>query len=89
MSILLPVDIYEYYAVSVPIARIPVYDYDDGTPSEGEFEEAQGNSAIVIVTSEKETVLNITLTQTVAITAEDLLQQIPGGELTGWYFFLL
>ena len=87
--VLLPVDIYEYYAVSVPIARIPVYDYDDGTPSEGEFEEAQGNSAIVIVTSEKETVLNITLTQTVAITAEDLLQQIPGGELKAGISFIV
>ena len=81
-SILLPVETYEYYAVSVPIAKIPVYDYDDGTPNEGEYEEAQGNSAIVIVTSAKETLLNITLTQTVTINAEDLLQQIPGGEFT-------
>ena len=78
--ILLPVETYEYYAVSVPIAKIPVYDYDDGTGNNEEFEEPQGNSAIVIVTSERETFLNITLTQTVEITAEDLLLQIPEGK---------
>ena len=88
-SILLPVETYEYYAVSVPIAKIPVYDYDDGTPNEGEYEEALGNSAIVIVTSERETLLNITLTQTVAITAEDLLEQIPGGEFTAGNLFTI
>ena len=78
--ILLPVETYEYYAVSVPIAKIPVYDYDDGTDNDEAFEETQGNSAIVIVTSERETVLNITLTQTVKITAEDLWLQIPEGK---------
>ena len=72
--ILLPVETYEYYAVSVPMAKIPVY---NGMANEKVFEETQGNSAIVIVTSERETVLNITLTQTVKITAEDLLLQIP------------
>ena len=88
-SILLPVETYEYYAVSVPIARIPVYDYDDGTDNDEAFEEAQGNSAIVIVTSAKETVLNITLTQNVIITAKDLLEQIPGGEFTAGNSFIV
>ena len=78
--ILLPVETYDYYAVSVPIAKIPVYDYDNGMSNDEEFKEPQGNSAIVIVTSERETVLNITLTQTVEITAEDLLLQIPEGK---------
>ena len=86
-SILLPVETYEYYAVSVPRAKM--YDYDDGTPNEGEYEEVQDNSAIVIVTSAKETLLNITLTQTVTITAEDLLQQIPGGEFTAGNAFIV
>ena len=78
--VLLPVETYEYYAVSVPMAKIPVYVYDDGTANDEAFEESQGNSAIVIVTSERETVLNVTLTQTVEITAEDLLLQIPEGK---------
>ena len=72
--ILLPVETYEYYAVSVPMAKIPVYN-DIANESK-----TQGNSAIVIITSERETVLNITLTQTVEITAEDLLLQIPEGK---------
>ena len=69
--ILLPVETYEYYAVSVPMA---VY---NGTAN---AEALQDNSGIVIITSERETVLNITLTQTVEITAEDLLLQIPEGK---------
>ena len=78
--VLLPVETYEYYAVSVPMAKIPVYVYDDGTSNDEAFEETQGNSAIVIVTSERDTLLNITLTQTVKITAKDLLLQIPEGK---------
>jgi hypothetical protein len=76
----LPVDIYEYYAISVPVARIPLadtedYDYD----YEGEFEDPLGNSAIVIVTTDDDTELTISLTQTVMITAQDLLLQVPSG----------
>ena len=69
--IYLPVFVYEYYAISVPIA-VP----GDG---EDEFKEPQGNSAIVIVMTERDTELSISLTQRVAITAQDLLQQVPEG----------
>ena len=69
--IYLPVLVYEYYAISVPIA-VP----GDG---EEEFKEPQGNSAIVIVTTERDTELSISLTQRVAITAQDLVQQVPEG----------
>lgn len=64
--IFLPDAGYEYYAVSVPKAAIPFpvddyYDYDDTVlPPEG-------NSAIVIVITEDNTVLEITLTQDVSI----------------------
>ncbi len=71
--VFLPVQVYEYYAVSVPRAKIPEPDYD------GEVQEPLGNSAIVIVTTEKDTELTITLTQNVLITAQDLLEQIPKG----------
>ena len=74
--IILPVSDYEYYAISVPLARIPVPDDDD---YDYEFEQPQGNSAIVIVTTERDTELSISLTQRVAITAQDLLQQVPEG----------
>ncbi len=74
----LPVVNYEYYAISVPVARIPV---DDDYAYEGEeFQPPVGNSAIIIVTSENDTELTITLTQDVSITAPDLLQQVPEGE---------
>ena len=74
--IYLPVIDYEYYAISVPIARIPVPEYED---YDYEFVQPQGNSAIVIVTTERNTELSISLTQRVAITAQDLLQQVPEG----------
>ena len=76
----LPVRVYEYYAVSVPLAQVPVDRVEDDYEINEEFEAPQGNSTIVIVTSEQSTQVNITLTQNVSITAPDLLQQIPGGK---------
>ena len=66
---------YEYYAVSVPILRVPI-DYDDPT-DEQEFSDPLGNSAIVMVASEDDTIITLNLTQTVDISAaEDLINQI-------------
>ena len=75
----LPVENYEYYAISVPVAQIPRedegdYEYDD------EFVPTLGNSAMVIVTTEEDTELTISLTQSVDITAQDLLDQVPQGK---------
>ena len=61
-----------------------MYDYDDGTDNDEAFEEAQGNSAIVIVTSAKETVLNITLTQNVIITAKDFIRADSWRRVYSW-----
>ena len=78
----LPNNGYEYYAVSVPISQIRItldedYEYPD---FDKEFEDIEGNSAIVIVTTEENTVLEITLTQDVAVNiADDLKNQIPKG----------
>ena len=77
----LPVDsYYEYYGVSTPIAEIPVvidpdYDYE----YDNLFNLIQGNSVLLIITCEDNTELNITLTQSVEITAPDLLQQVSSG----------
>ena len=71
-----PVAAYEYYAVSVPQSFIvlpPVPDY----PDYEDVLDPQGNSAIVIVTTEENTVLNVTLTQNVSISgASDIVGQI-------------
>ena len=78
----LPVSAYEYYAVSVPLARVPSPDYDVGDydyKNDDDFRSPEGNSAIVIVTTEKDTELTITLSRNVTVTAQDLLAQVPGG----------
>ena len=79
----LPVKMYEYYAVSVPVAKIPEPEYDDyeyeDYMNDNEFQPPIGNSAIVIVTTEIDTELTMTLTQNVTITAANLLEQVPGG----------
>ncbi len=68
---------YEYYAVSVPISRIPKQDED----YPGEFLDIGGRSALVIVTTEDDTTLQITLTQNVDLLADDLKAQVPKGEI--------
>lgn len=80
----LPVEsYYEYYAVSVAAAQIPVVLEDDYYGLDYElddpFEPTQGDSVILIITCEDDTELNITLTQAVHITAPDLLTQVPSG----------
>ena len=82
----LPSATYEYYAVSVPISQIPIeLDYDDDyyTDMDQEFEDIEGNSAIVIVTTEDDTTLQITLTQSIRKVdlGDDLKEQIPKGEI--------
>ena len=71
---------YEYYAVSTRAAEIPVEieDYENGD-SDYLFEPNQGDSVLLIITCEKNTEQNITLTQSVDITASDLLLQVPSG----------
>ena len=56
---------YEYYTVSVPIAKIPIVldDYESDYVLDSNFEPIQGNSVFLIVTCEADTELNITLTQ--------------------------
>ena len=58
---------YEYYAVSVPAARIPVeiVDYGDYEVDDS-IEPIRGNSVFLIITCEADTELNITLTQDVS-----------------------
>ena len=78
----MPTHYYEYYAVSVPISQIPVqldYDYGDDM----RFEGIEGNSAIVIVTTEDDTTLQITLTQSIRKVdlGDDIKKQIPKGEI--------
>lgn len=68
---------YEYYAVSVPISQIPERDVD----YPGEFLDIEGRSALVIVTTEDDTTLQITLTQNVDLLADDLKAQVPKGEI--------
>ena len=63
---------YEYYAVSVPRARIPVEeeDYDDDDydySSDSSIEPILGNSVFIVVTNEADTDLNITLTQDIEV----------------------
>lgn len=73
--VFLPDTGYEYYAVSVPKSAIPVddyYDYDGPSVLPPE-----GNSAIVIVTTEDNTELEVTLTQDVSVSgAADIRTQI-------------
>ena len=72
----LPVQGYEYYAVSVPKARLPV---ETGRGGQG-VGAPQGKSAIVIVTTEENTDISITLTQSITnIDANDIMNQIGGG----------
>jgi len=73
----LPVEYYEYYAVSVPFARTPLPDYETDYENDEEFEAPLGNSAIVLVTTEEETKLTINLTQNFTVTADDIKDQIP------------
>jgi len=56
---------YEYYAVSVPVANVPVAleDYELDYELDNSFEPIRGNSVLLIVTCEADTELNITLTQ--------------------------
>ncbi|XP_064388263.1 uncharacterized protein LOC135336419 isoform X3 [Halichondria panicea] len=79
-----PSDGYEYYAVSVPISQIQErqddYEDDDYTPA-SEFLGIEGRSALVIVTTEDDTTLQITLTQNVDLFADDLKDQVPKGEI--------
>ena len=67
---------YEYYAVSVPAARIPVeiVDYGDYEVDDS-IEPIRGNSVFLIITCEADTELNITLTQDVGMNAPDI--EIP------------
>ena len=69
---------YEYYAVSVPKARLEV-----NRPGLGNavLADVQGKSAIVIVTTEDNTDISITLTQNITnIDANDIMSQIGGGD---------
>ncbi len=70
---------YEYYAVSVPISQIP--EQDEDYPDASEFLDIEGRSALVIVTTEDDTTLQITLTQNVDLEADDLKDQVPKGEI--------
>ena len=73
----LPVSGYEYYAVSVPKARLTF------GPIGGQqtVADIQGKSAIVIVTTEDNTDVSITLTQDIRnIDANDIMSQIGGGD---------
>lgn len=76
----LPVEIYEYYAISVSLAKIALPDDEEYDYDYEAFEEPLGNSAIVIITTETDTELTISLTQSVTITAQDLLDQVPEGK---------
>ena len=75
-SVRLPVQAYEYYAMSVPRARLTI------NTGRGELGVAapQGKSALVIVTTEDNTDISITLTQTITnIEANDIIEQNGGG----------
>ena len=80
-----PSDGYEYYAVSVPISQIQErqddYDEDYEYTQASEFLDIEGRSALVIVTTEDDTTLQITLTQNVDLFADDLKDQVPKGEI--------
>ena len=66
---------YEYYAVSVPRAGLTV------TNGQEIMAPLQGRSAIVIVTTEENTVISVTLTQDITnIDANDIMDQIGGGD---------
>ena len=66
-----PSDGYEYYAVSVPISQIQDDYEDDDFLQASEFLDIEGRSALVIVTTEDDTTLQITLTQNVDLFADD------------------
>ena len=71
----LPDSGYEYYAVSVPILRVEL-DYEEQYDGP-EFLDPLGNSAIVIVASEDDTIITLNLTRRVDISAAgDLVDQI-------------
>ncbi len=80
-----PSDSYEYYAVSVPISQIPVpndpNDDNEGDNHNSKFLDIEGRSALVIVTTEDDTTLQITLTQNVDLFADDLKDQVPKGKI--------
>ena len=71
---------YEYYAVSVPRARLTLPSFDDG---EDIIAPLEGKSAIVIVTTEDNTEITVTLTQDIMnIDANDIIDQIGGETLS-------
>ena len=71
----LPDSGYDYYAVSVPILRVEL-DYEEQYDGP-EFLDPLGNSAIVIVASEDDTIITLNLTRRVDISAAgDLVDQI-------------
>ncbi len=78
-----PSDGYEYYAVSVPISQIERQDddEDDDFSQASEFLDIEERSALVIVTTEDNTTLQITLTQNVYLFADDLKDQVPKGKI--------
>ena len=74
----LPNSGYEYYAVSVPRARLT---FTNIITQEEISAPLQGKSAMVIVTTEDNTEISITLTQDIAnIDANDIMDQIGGGD---------
>ena len=67
---------YEYYAVSVPKARL-----EFSALGIDIIADVQGKSAIVIVTTEDNTDISITLTQDITnVDANDIMSQIGGGD---------
>ena len=75
----LPVEnYYEYYAISTPVSEI----HSEKDVPYNPFLPVQGRSVLLIISCEDDTEMNITLTQSVKITAPDLLQQVPSGMFT-------
>ena len=69
---------YEYFAVSVPRAGLTVTNF---ITQQEIMAPLQGRSAIVIVTTEENTVISVTLTQDITnIDANDIMDQIGGGD---------
>ena len=74
----LPDNRYEYYAISVPRAELTVTNF---ITQEEVSAPLQGKSAIIIVTTEDNTRISITLTQNITnIDANDIMDQIGGGD---------
>ena len=74
----LPDSRYEYYAVSVPRAGLTITNI---ITQEEIAAPLQGKSAMVIVTTEDNTAISITLTQDITnIDANDIMDQIGGGD---------